>query len=153
MEAFGLAAIQQTTNKLYAKIFEPVLQQYDLTQVDVEMLLFVADNPQCNTAQEIVRSRQFSKSHVVTSLEKLHSRGYVGLVPTEENPKIRRIKIQSAASELIVKSRMCQMECMEFMFDGLSDAEKRQLNSTLEKMVGNAKKAYRDLSRRVGFGV
>ena len=48
----------------YRTCTKEVCQNYDLTQMEFDILMFLANNPQFDTAAEIVRIRKLTKSHV-----------------------------------------------------------------------------------------
>ena len=49
---------------LYHKMQAPVLEQYQLTQIELDVLLFLAHHPHLDTAKDIVEVRRLTKSHV-----------------------------------------------------------------------------------------
>ena len=54
-----------------------ICQQYGLTQMEYDILMFLQSNPQHNTASEIVKVRKSTKSHVSISLKRLEDRGLI----------------------------------------------------------------------------
>ena len=48
----------------YDQALDPVAQRWSLTRMELDLLLFLANNPAHNTAAEAVRLRQWTKSHV-----------------------------------------------------------------------------------------
>ena len=56
-------------------------------RMEYDILMFLHNNPQLNTAAEIVKSRKSTKSHVSTSLKKLENRGFVKRIQSEDNKK------------------------------------------------------------------
>ena len=61
--------------KLYGQMFVPVLEQWMLTQLEADILLFLANNPAYDTARDIVERRYIAKSHVSMGVESLARRG------------------------------------------------------------------------------
>ena len=61
--------------RLYEKELHNVCKRYDLHKMDVDILLFLANHPQCQNATDIVQRRKLTKSHVSTSLKFLEEQG------------------------------------------------------------------------------
>lgn len=59
----------------YTGLIDPVCKKYGLTQMEFNILLFLANNPECDTAAQIIRKRAFTKSHVSMSVRSLEERG------------------------------------------------------------------------------
>ena len=63
--------------KSYSRLMEPVCKKWNLTHNELDVLLFLANNPEQNRAADIVRGRGMSKGHVSLSLRSLEDRGLV----------------------------------------------------------------------------
>ena len=50
--------------KLYSALFSPLLERCGLTQLEADILMFLANNPEYDTARDIVEKRRLAKSHV-----------------------------------------------------------------------------------------
>ena len=66
-----------TIKKLYTVSLEPVCKQYDLTRMELDILLFLANNPQYDSAKDIIERRKLTKSHVSTSIKSLTKNNYL----------------------------------------------------------------------------
>ena len=63
--------------RLYQEKLEPVCSEYSLTRMEMNILLFLANNPAYDTATDIVEVRHLTKSHVSASVKTLQARGYL----------------------------------------------------------------------------
>lgn len=61
----------KTIISYYELLSGAVCDRYELTQMEYDILMFLHNNPQNNTAAEIVKIRKSTKSHVSTSLKTL----------------------------------------------------------------------------------
>ena len=59
----------------YTGLIDPVCKKYGLTQMEFNILLFLANNPECDTAARTIKKRAFTKSHVSMSVRSLEERG------------------------------------------------------------------------------
>ena len=65
----------QGLRKLYCGLFTSMLESWGLTQLEADILLFLANNPEYDTARDIVEVRHLAKSHVSAGIEALAGRG------------------------------------------------------------------------------
>ena len=61
----------KTITNYYELLSSGICDRYGLTQMEYDILMFLHNNPQFNTAAEIVKVRKSTKSHVSTSLKSL----------------------------------------------------------------------------------
>ena len=54
----------KTITSCYEKVTGSVCEKYQLTHMEYDILMFLHNNPQHNTAAEIVKVRKSTKSHV-----------------------------------------------------------------------------------------
>ena len=78
---------QKTIISYYELLSGAVCDRYELTQMEYDILMFLHNNPQNNTAAEIVKIRKSTKSHVSTSLKTLENKGLVERKQRKENKK------------------------------------------------------------------
>ena len=56
--------MHKTITCYYEKLTKSVCDQYELTQMEYDILMFLYNNPQYRTAADIVKVRKSTKSHV-----------------------------------------------------------------------------------------
>ena len=71
--------------------------------MEYDILMFLHNNPQHNTAAEIVKIRKSTKSHVSTSLKNLENKGLVERIQSKDNKKHIEIVLLDKA-EVIVEA-------------------------------------------------
>ena len=65
--------------RLYTRRFAELLRETGLNQAEMDVLLFLANNPPYDTARDIVRRRGLAKSHVSAAVESLAEKGLLAL--------------------------------------------------------------------------
>lgn len=60
---------------LYDQTLDPVAQRWKLTRMELDLLLFLHNNPDHATAAEAVRLRRWTKSHVSAAAHSLEEKG------------------------------------------------------------------------------
>lgn len=123
--------------RLYAQAFQPIFQRYGLSQLEIDVLLFLHNNPGCNTARDIVELRGFSKSNVSTAVESLRKRGYLSVDRDPDNRRIQRLSLSDRIQGLLEELTECQDRCLQITMIGFSPEERAAWESFLERADGN----------------
>lgn len=124
-------------SKLYHRLFAPLLATYGLTQTEADILLFLANNPEYDTAHDIVEQRHLAKSHISAGVEALAGRGLLERYQREGNRKTIHLHLTEAASPIIKEGRSQQQRYGRLLFAGLSKSEIRQLMRLLDHVAQN----------------
>lgn len=141
METFDFLILRQMIHHLYLRSMEPVQKAYGLTQMEEDILLFLANNPGHDTAAELVSVRALAKSQVSTSVERLVRKGYLARKP--EGRKIH-LQLLPEANDPISMGRESQRRFAETLMDGLSPEEQAQMCKLLGHLAENARRACRE---------
>ena len=62
---------------LYLDLLNPVCRKYDLTESEILVLLYLANNPKKDTATDIVEVLGLKKAVVSVSIKDLYNRGFI----------------------------------------------------------------------------
>ena len=108
----------------YELLSGEVCDRYELTQMEYDILMFLHNNPQLNTAAEIVKIRKSTKSHVSTSLKKLENRGFVKRIQSEDNKKHIEIVLLDRAALIVEAGLNAQKQFAQDVLSGLTKEER-----------------------------
>ena len=100
----------QGLRKLYCGLFTPMLERRALTQLEVDILLFLANNPAYDTARDIVERRHLAKSHVSAGIEALAGRGLLERWKRADNRKTIHLRLTEAAGPVVAEGRAVQRQ-------------------------------------------
>ena len=135
---------QKTITSYYELLSGRVCDRYGLTQMEYDILMFLHNNPQHNTAAEIVKVRKSTKSHVSISLKNLENKGLVERIQSETNKKHIEIVLLDKA-ELIVEAGInAQKEFAQDVLSGLTEEEKRMCINVFNKICNNAEEHLKE---------
>ena len=134
----------KTVTSYYEVLSGEVCDRYGLTQMEYDILMFLHNNPQHNTAAEIVKIRKSTKSHVSISLKNLENKGLVERIQSETNKKHIEIVLLDKA-ELIVEAGInAQKEFAQDVLSGLTEEEKRMCINVFNKICNNAEEHLKE---------
>ena len=130
--------------KLYNSLFVSLLETYQLTQLEVDIILFLANNPDFDTALDIVEKRHLAKSHVSSGVESLASRGLLDRSRQDGNRKTIHLRLTERAAPIVEEGRAVQLRYGELLLEGFSRQEREQLFRFLERVGENVDRALTD---------
>lgn len=133
-----ILACSMLIKRLYEKIMSPILTGNELPRIEMEILLFLANNPEYNTATAIVAEKGYTKSHVSTALKHLEASGYISKNHIGSNRKTFYLKLEDKARPLIRQGQLYQQKFSQILNQGISEDSLRTAWKVLEKMADNA---------------
>lgn len=128
----------KTITTCYELLSSKVCDEYGLTQMQYDILMFLYNNPQHNTAADIVKIRKSTKSHVSTSLKGLEDRGLIKRLQSAENKKHIEIILLEKAMPIIEDGIKAQKDFASNVLSGLTNEEKQICLSVFDKICRNA---------------
>lgn len=138
----------KTITYYYETLTRSVCDQYELTQMEYDILMFLYNNPLYNTAADIVKVRKSTKSHVSTSLKFLEDKGFIEKKQSENNKKHIEIILLDSAQEIVQAGLTVQKEFVKKMFRGLTEEEMVMCKSVFSKICNNAESCLKDRRER-----
>lgn len=88
MSPLELLTAGSQVRSVYEGFCRPVCRQWGLSQTELDVLLFLANNPEADTARDVCRLRKIKKALVSVTVDKLAS---AGLLEKRRDPADRRI--------------------------------------------------------------
>lgn len=129
--------IMNIAKKNYSRLMTPLCRTYDLTRNELDVLLFLYNNPQYDRAADIVAHRGIAKSHVSLSVANLEERG---LLIRRFEPADRRtahLALTRLGTEITEKAREVQNKFFTAIHEGISDEEFALWGSITRKVSAN----------------
>ena len=127
----------KTITFYYETLTHSICDRFKLTQMEYDILMFLYNNPQYNTASDIVKIRRSTKSHVSTSLKLLEDKGLV-------EKKLIEIFLPEPAQEIVKAGLDVQKEFMKNMFQGLTEEEMSLWKNIFIKICNNAENCLKE---------
>lgn len=132
-----ILAYAQHYKKYYTAQFAGAAAAYGLNQLEIDILLFLHNNPELCTASDICRYRGLAKSNVSAAVERLRSRGVLEVLPAPDNRRQRILRFTGAAGPMAEALAEIQRRTLEPLFDGFTAAEQQALQEYLCRMDTN----------------
>ncbi len=138
--------------RLYRQMFQPLSARYGLTQLEIDILLFLRNNPTYNTARDITTMRGFAKSNVSQAVDRLRQRGYLAAAPEPFNRKVFRLALQKDKQPCVEELVHRQELCFSVILQGFVPEERDLLQQFLQRADHNIQKALQKETKEIESG-
>lgn len=128
----------KTITNCYEMLAKEVCDKYHLTQMEYNILMFLHNNPQHNTAADIVKIRKSTKSHVSTAIKELEKKGLIERNQKNNNKKHIEIVLLNKSFPIIEDGINTQKKFAKHILKGLSREEKDICLKVFDKICNNA---------------
>lgn len=128
---------QNAVKALYSKCVERVCEEHGITRMELDILLFLANNPIYDTATEMIEIRYLSKSQVSASVRLLEEKGYIRKEYKKGNRKTAHLKICEAAFPVVEHGQAAQEHFMRVMMQGIPEKDIDGMRRCMEQMRKN----------------
>lgn len=129
--------ILSQSQKAYGKQLEPVCRKWELTRSEVDVLLFLYNNPVFDRAADIVTRRGMTKSHVSMSVASLADRGLLERQFSPEDRRTAHLKLLEKGLVIAAEAREAQRQFFDTLYEGVSREELETWNAITRKVCEN----------------
>ena len=123
--------ISQKVSLAYRKICKPLCSEVGLAQTAFDILMFLGNNPECNTARDIVEIRHIKANLVSVHVERLVEEGYLLRQPVKADRRKTELICTQRALPIIERGRLLQKTFIERLLAGMDEAARQAFASAL----------------------
>ena len=124
------------TSLAYSAVCKPLCQELKLPQTAFDILMFLANNPDCKTARDIVEIRKIKANLVSVNVDKLVQEGYLERRTVQDDRRKQELHCTERAQPVIVRGRALQNAFFERLL-AHTDAPMREAFSATLAVMGN----------------
>ena len=124
---------------LYTTIVSPVCEKYSLTYMEFTVLMFLANNPEYDTAAQVVKYRNLAKSHVSISVKALQEKGLIEGYYLPGDRKSVHLRLCTASEPVVLAGKQAQGAFGKQLVQGFSEEEVEQLRTFIQRIQDNMK--------------
>lgn len=122
----------------YNRLCEPLLEKFDLPQVSFDILMFLANNPEYSTAQQISEIRHIKKNLISVHVEKLVTAGYLERRAVTGDRRKISLCCTDAAKPITDAGEIMQKEFFDMLTFGIKPEQWKIFNEIHETIETNA---------------
>ncbi len=124
----------------YKAAQKKVCKAWNVPEVSLDILLFLANNPEYTTARDIVEVRSIKANLVSQHVDRMVREGYLCRKEVQGDRRKRDLSLTEKAMPIIEAGRRMQTDFFETLFHGISEGEKRAFFETMDIMGRNMDK-------------
>lgn len=117
--------------------FLPILERTGITMREVHVLLFLANNPDYDTAKDITVLRGISKSQVSQAVDLLAAEGFLTRTPDPVDRRLVHLAISGDGWPLARECQKIQEFCGEQLVRGMTAEETQTLRALFDVVLDN----------------
>lgn len=129
--------------KRYCRFLEPVSKKWALTQNELNVLLFLYNNPQYDRAADIVACRGISKSHVSLSVNSLESQGLLCRFVSKDR-RTAHLELTEQGRAIAQEGQEAQRRFFTELHRGVTQEEFDQWQKIIQKVCENIEALTKD---------
>jgi MarR family transcriptional regulator for hemolysin len=129
--------ILSQSQKIYSRQLEPVCKKWELTRSELDVLLFLYNNPEYDRAADIVAHRGMAKSHVSMSVASLEQRGLLERSDSEKDRRTVHLVLTPEGKEIAVEGKAAQQEFFASLYSDVDPEEFRMWERVTQKIQAN----------------
>ena len=126
-----------SARKSYARLLEPICQECKLTRNELDILLFLYNNPEYNRAADIVSRRGIAKSHVSLSVTTLEEKGLLLRRFSEQDRRTAHLELQEPGRVIADRARQKQLQYLTMLYQGISEEEFEIWRNIMKRIRNN----------------
>lgn len=124
----------------YKAAQKKVCKAWNVPEVSLDILLFLANNPEYTTARDIVEVRSIKANLVSQHVDRMVREGYLCRKEVQGDRRKRDLSLTEKAMPIVEAGRKMQTDFFETLFHGVSEGEKQAFFETMDRMSRNMDK-------------
>lgn len=116
-------AFFKKSDAVYQRFCQGVIRDWGLNPTSFQVIMFLANNPQYNTARDLCRMRGIKTGIASVAIEQLIQMGYLERKTDATDRRIQRLYVTDSTNELVRQGREVQEEYAQAVAGALDEGE------------------------------
>ena len=127
------------SQQIYTRFLEPVCQMWNLTRSELDVLLFLYNNPEYDRATDIVSHRGIAKSHVSLGVANLEEKALLMRRFDESDRRTAHLTLTEQGKLIASQGMEVQQQYFAAMYQGISPEELEIWKKIVLKVQNNVR--------------
>jgi len=127
--------------RLYERALAEAAAESGLSLPEADVLSFLRENPEFDTARDVALYREVSKAYVSNAVEALAAKGYLTVVRDTRDRRVLRLAIAPAAAGTAERLHEAQFRFYDRVTQGIPMIEINGMLGTIAKCALNVRRA------------
>ena len=129
--------ILSQSQKAYSRQLEPVCKKWNVSRSEMDVLLFLYNNPGYDRAADIVTHRGMTKSHVSMSVANLCDLELLVRNFSEVDRRTAHLELTDRGLEIAAEGKQAQQEFFARLYQGVPEEELELMKNVTRKVCEN----------------
>ena len=129
--------ILSQSQKAYSRQLEPVCKKWNVSRSEMDVLLFLYNNPGYDRAADIVTHRGMTKSHVSMSVANLCDLELLVRNFSEVDRRTAHLELTDRGREIAAEGKQAQQEFFARLYQGVPEEELELMKNVTRKVCEN----------------
>lgn len=138
-------AMMKKSETVYQRFCQGVIREFDLNDTSFQVIMFLANNPNYNTARDICQMRGIKTGIVSVAVEQLIQMGYLERKTDAHDRRVQRLSVTAQAGDLIRQGRQVQREFAQAIANGLTQSEQEAYFRLTDKLMDKIEELERSI--------
>ncbi|WP_416326660.1 MarR family winged helix-turn-helix transcriptional regulator [[Eubacterium] hominis] len=134
MNVEGMLKQYASIRRAYAKYLCHSFKNENFSPSEIDILIFLFNNPSINTSKDLKVCLGVSKSLVCRSVETLLQRGLLHMEEDQKDRRMQRLTITEQAYPIIMEIKQCRDSFTEYVMKDVSDDELELIEKIMKKI-------------------
>ena len=148
MDYATILTLNTKTKRLYEKYCSKICERIGITQSAFDVIMFIANHPNQNTAHDIIKYRGIKSGIVSISVEKLIQLGFLERKQKKSDRRVQFLLLTEKASASVNEGRKIQKRFGEAIAKGISKEDREYANELIHTMLSNVENAEKNLQEK-----
>lgn len=144
MKAYEIFSFASKQTELYDRVKLKICKDYNIAQTAFDVVMFLFNNPEYNTAKDICERRGIKSGIVSVELEKLVKNSYVIKKTDEQDRRKQRLFLSEKTADIVRDGSKMQKIFAEKLQGDLTEEEKRIYEIAVSKIFANILRLERE---------
>lgn len=123
--------------KLYEKKYEGIMKKYDLRKIEIEILNFISNCGENDTAKDIANIQYISKAHISNSIDDLTHKKYISVIEDFQDRRCFHLRLTETAKPIIDEIETIRNQIYDLLFQNVTEDERQTLFRISKKITQN----------------
>lgn len=129
--------------KLHEGMLKQICAKHDLSLIEANIISFLYNNPEKDTAGDIVELRMLSKGNVSQGVELLAGKELLLRIPDKEDRRKVHLSLSEKSFPITEEMKKERLKFQEELFSGFSEEDKKILEDLSRRIMENTEKALK----------
>lgn len=129
----NLSKYKKFNEKKLCKIYE----KYDLRKIDMEIVVYLANCGEEDTARDIANTNMFTKGHISQSVKRLSDMNFINVEQDEKDMRVQHLKLTENVKPLLDELLAQKTKIQQCVFAGITESESKVMDKVLKKICNN----------------